>query len=64
MSRAKAGAVGKAPAQHTLMRQDRAGKIACRACDETGRADHSDRLAGSGKCGVNDSLLHGFSLAV
>ena len=61
---AQAGAVGKAPAQHALMRQDKAGEIACRACDETGRADHPDRLAGPGKCGVNDPLLHGFSLAV
>ena len=31
---AQAGAVGKAPAQHALMRQDKAGEIARRACDE------------------------------
>ena len=61
---ALAGAVGKAPAQYALMRQDKAGEIACRACDETDCADYPDRLTGPGKCGVNDSLLHGFSLAV
>ena len=61
---AQAGAVGKAPAQHALMRQDKAGEIARRACDEMSYSDHLDRLAGSGKCGVNDRLLHRFSLAV
>ena len=61
---AQAGAVGKAPAQHALMRQDKAGEIACRACDETDRADHPDSLTGPDKCGVNNPLLHGFSLAV
>ena len=61
---AQAGAVGKAPPQHALIRQDKGGEIACWACAETDRADHPDRLTGPGKCSVNDPLLHGFSLAV
>ena len=54
---AQAGAVGKTPAQQALMRQDKAGEIARRACDEMSYSDHPDRLAGPGKCGVNDRLL-------
>ena len=54
----QAGAVGKAPAQHALMRQDKASEIACGARDETGCSDYPDRLAGPGKCGVNDLRLH------
>ena len=54
---AQAGAVGKAPTRHALMRQDNADEIAC-------RADHPDWLVRSGKCSVNDALLHRFSLAV
>ena len=46
------------------MQQNKVGEIACWACDETGLADYPDRLAGPGKCGVNDPLLHGFPLAV
>nr|ADI17274.1 hypothetical protein [uncultured alpha proteobacterium HF0070_17D04] len=44
------------------MRQDKAGEIACRACDETDRVDHPDRLTGPSKCGVNDPFCTDFPL--
>ena len=61
---AQASAVGKAPAQHAFMRQDKVSEIACRACDDMGHADHPDRLVRSSKCSVDGPLLHGFFLAV
>ena len=46
------------------MRQDEASEIVRRARDETGCADYLDKVVGQGKCGINATLLYGFSLAV